>query len=322
MSDLVTIIIPTFNRAHTINRTLNSIFKQSHTNWECIVIDDGSTDDTLKIVEEQVRKDSRVKLFQRPQNRPKGANACRNLGLENAHGDYINFLDSDDTLHPDKLSIQIDAIKNTPYQFSVCQTMLIDDDSGHELGLRSSLVKAAHPIDDYITFRSFWTVHPPLYKSAFIQQYRFDESLQQSQEYEFTIRILSGQPVYHTTELVLAYLHIHANRMSSSVTNSISKIRSNLNVRLNCFKNSNINLLPSTHDHLYEYIFDFYKELILSKEWSKAWIAYVYLVRCSSFYFRLKRKRIQHLTRWFLALPSYYLSNRGTRFLRYIEYKS
>ncbi len=317
---LVSIIIPVYNRASIISRTLDSLIELEHSNWECILVDDGSTDDSVEVIKSYVAKDQRFKLTKRPSQRPKGANACRNTGLEMAQGDYINFLDSDDTLHPEKLTVQIDAIHNTPYQFSVCQTMVIDDATGEELGLRASLVRSAQPLDDYITFKSFWTVHPPLYKASFIKKYRFDETLQQSQEYELTIRILKDKPVFHTTELVLAYLHFHSQRMSSSVTNQSSKIISNLEVRLNCFKTLGKELLPQTQDDLYEYIFEYYKKLILLKEWSKAWIVYKYLVRCSRFYFRLKRKRTKYLTRWFLAIPSYYISHKGVRFLRYIEY--
>ena len=80
MSDLVSIIIPTYNREHLIGETLNSIIAQTHTNWECIVVDDGSTDNTEEVLKNYKEKDKRFIFLKRPDNLPKGANTCRNIG--------------------------------------------------------------------------------------------------------------------------------------------------------------------------------------------------------------------------------------------------
>jgi len=93
---LVSIIIPTYNRAHLIGETLDSVLAQTYQNWECIVVDDGSTDYTDELLEFYCQKDSRIQYHHRPQDRKKGANACRNYGLELSKGEYVVFLDSDD----------------------------------------------------------------------------------------------------------------------------------------------------------------------------------------------------------------------------------
>nr|MBF6607613.1 glycosyltransferase family 2 protein [Flavobacterium sp.] len=98
MSDLVSIIIPTFNRANLLAETLDSIIQQTHTNWECIIVDDGSTDNISDIIEKYVSTDSRFRFYKRPSDRPKGANACRNYGFEMSKGDFINWFDSDDIM--------------------------------------------------------------------------------------------------------------------------------------------------------------------------------------------------------------------------------
>jgi glycosyltransferase involved in cell wall biosynthesis len=319
MKPLVSVIIPSYNRGSIIGRTLESLQEQSHTHWECIIVDDGSTDDTCDVVAQYCKNDSRFRLYHRPSERLKGANACRNIGMVKSKGDYINFLDSDDTLHKDKFAIQIDAINHTPHVFSVCQTMVIDDVTNQKLGLRSPLIRSIKPLDDYISFKSFWTVHPTLFKSSFIKKFQFDEHLQQSQEYDLTISILASEPYFHTTETVLTYLHVHNQRMSSSVTNRVDKIKSNLDVRCKWLKKLHHQLLPETIDGLYAYIFDYYKRLVLEKEWYKALVVYTYLVKCSHYGFRSKRKRGFTLTRWLLAIPSYYLFNKGLKFLRFIK---
>ena len=71
---LISIIIPTYNRASVIEDTLNSLVLQTYTNWECLIVDDGSKDDSIKIIENYAIEDKRFKLLERPKNKPKGAN--------------------------------------------------------------------------------------------------------------------------------------------------------------------------------------------------------------------------------------------------------
>ena len=100
---LVSIIIPTFNRAHLIEGTLESIMAQTYQNWECIIVDDGSTDVTLEVLAIYARLDTRIVFYKRPNGLPKGVNVCRAYGFEKSKGEYISWFDSDDIMHPDKL---------------------------------------------------------------------------------------------------------------------------------------------------------------------------------------------------------------------------
>lgn len=119
---LISIIIPVFNRASIIGETLKSVLNQSYSNWECIIIDDGSTDETVSVVEEYVQGDNRFKFFMRPQNRKKGASPCRNFGLEKAQGHFIQFLDSDDLLEKSKFEEQIKILQNfSPLTLVTCK---------------------------------------------------------------------------------------------------------------------------------------------------------------------------------------------------------
>jgi len=93
----ISIIIPTYNRAHLIWETLESVMNQTYTNWECLVVDDGSDDYTKELIDFYCEKDSRIKFLKRIQL-PKGASHCRNIGIENAKGEFCIFLDSDDLL--------------------------------------------------------------------------------------------------------------------------------------------------------------------------------------------------------------------------------
>ncbi|WP_338766572.1 glycosyltransferase family 2 protein [Bernardetia sp. ABR2-2B] len=93
----VSIITPLFNRQELIKETHQSVISQTYKNWEWIIVDDGSKDNSWKVIKSFAQKDNRIKIIER--NRmPKGATTCRNIGLETAKGKYVMFLDSDDLL--------------------------------------------------------------------------------------------------------------------------------------------------------------------------------------------------------------------------------
>jgi glycosyltransferase involved in cell wall biosynthesis len=101
---LVTVIVPCFNYGRYLEQCVGSLVGQSHAEWECIIVDDGSTDDTAKISARLAAEDPRVSLV-RQENR--GPNAARNVGIQRARGDLVQFLDADDILEPDKLKVQV-----------------------------------------------------------------------------------------------------------------------------------------------------------------------------------------------------------------------
>jgi len=105
MNDLVSIIVPVFNRRSAIREALESILKQTYEHWEALVVDDGSTDGTARVVEEYSRADSRVRLLRHGQR--KGAQAARNTGIRDAQGEWIAFLDSDDQWLLDSLKLRL-----------------------------------------------------------------------------------------------------------------------------------------------------------------------------------------------------------------------
>lgn len=109
---MVSVIIPCYNYGHLIADTINSILRQTYTNWEIIIVDDGSTDNTAGIVEEFVKKDSRISFYQ--QNNA-GPSTARNLALSKASGEFIQFLDADDLIEDRKFEIQLSIFKEKPF---------------------------------------------------------------------------------------------------------------------------------------------------------------------------------------------------------------
>lgn len=92
------IIVPTYNCALVITETLNSVFSQTHQNWECIIIDDGSTDNTEEVVQYYLKKDCRFQFPKRIDSYKKGGNGARNYGFDLSVGDFIQYLDAVDIL--------------------------------------------------------------------------------------------------------------------------------------------------------------------------------------------------------------------------------
>ncbi len=91
------IIIPSFNKADFISETITSVLNQSYPHWELVIVDDGSTDNSIQIIEDYCNIDQRIHLYQRGKL-PKGGSVCRNLGLKKAKGKFVLFLDADDLL--------------------------------------------------------------------------------------------------------------------------------------------------------------------------------------------------------------------------------
>jgi glycosyltransferase involved in cell wall biosynthesis len=110
-SPLITVVVPAYNYGRYIAETIKSVQAQSYENWECLVVDDGSTDDTAAVVAQIADADSRVKYIKQ-QNL--GLAAARNTGIKNASGEYFQFLDADDLLEPNKLEQHVAFLKANP----------------------------------------------------------------------------------------------------------------------------------------------------------------------------------------------------------------
>ena len=109
MDELVSVIIPVYNRQKYIEECVQSIFDSSYSNFEIIIIDDGSTDCTLEICRELEKQQSSVRLLE---TEHAGVSAARNAGIDAAQGEYILFVDSDDVIHPRLMGTLVDALKN------------------------------------------------------------------------------------------------------------------------------------------------------------------------------------------------------------------
>lgn len=112
---LVSVIMPAYNCEKYVVEAINSVLAQTYKNWELLVLDDGSNDNTLQVIEEFSKNDSRIKALRNGKNM--GVSATRNRGIELTSGEWIAFLDSDDMWHPLKLENSLDLLKKMLQNF-------------------------------------------------------------------------------------------------------------------------------------------------------------------------------------------------------------
>jgi glycosyltransferase involved in cell wall biosynthesis len=124
---LISIITPCYNRAILIKETATSVFTQTYKNWEWIIVDDGSTDGSINVINNYASVDSRVKVFNRLKM-PKGACVCRNIGVLNSTGKYLLFLDTDDILESFCLEQRVNAIlSDSELDFAIFPSLMFQN---------------------------------------------------------------------------------------------------------------------------------------------------------------------------------------------------
>lgn len=216
---IVSIIIPSFNRADFIGETIKSILGQTYNDLECIVVDDGSTDNTKLIVNDIAKNDSRIKYYERPFDRPKGANACRNFGFEVSQGAYVNWMDSDDIMHKEKLSIQLEALESNNKNISICKSFVFEDSFESSVAMEANNIISDNPAEGYLTKEVIIPIQAPIFRKSFLleHQFKFDESLQAGQEWELFSRILLEDADYIPVDRHLDYIRKHHSSISGNI---------------------------------------------------------------------------------------------------------
>lgn len=128
---MVSIITPSYKSAMFISQTINSVLAQTYQDWEMIIVDDVSPDNSNEIIEKYVKKESRIKLIKLEKN--SGPAVARNRAIEEARGKYIAFLDADDLWMPQKLEKQIEFMSENDLAFTYSSYNLIDE-NGNDFG--------------------------------------------------------------------------------------------------------------------------------------------------------------------------------------------
>ena len=210
MNELVSIITPTFNAEKFIRATIESVQNQSYQNWEMILVDDASTDETVSIIKEFAQKDNRLKLTELPKN--SGNGFARNIALEKATGKYIAYLDADDLWFPMKLENQIQFLKanNLPFTFSFYDCI---DEEGNSLNRR---VEAPLELTyDQLFFCNYIGNLTAIYDVDFFGKIVI-KATQKRQDWRLWLTILKQIEVTKPVPEILALYRIRKDSISSS----------------------------------------------------------------------------------------------------------
>jgi glycosyltransferase involved in cell wall biosynthesis len=183
----VSVIIPTYNRAHLIGRAIQSVLKQTYQDFEVIVVDDGSIDNT----EEVVKKIQENRVYYYKHDKNKGGSAARNTGISLAKGEYIAFQDSDDEWLPEKLEKQIGVFNNQTKNVGVVYTGFYRIEGNNKTYIPSSKIeKKEGNIHDQLLKGNFITTQAMVVrKECFEITGGFDENLPRFQDWELVIRL-------------------------------------------------------------------------------------------------------------------------------------
>jgi len=184
----VSVIIPAYNRDKYIRQTVDSVLNQTWPNIELIVVDDGSTDNTRRILEEY---GERICLLEHPGRVNKGQSAAINAGLNAAAGDYICILDSDDYWEPEKVRVQVEYLeKHEDVGFVYCNVTAVDENGDFLYTLYSEdHVERNRPEDILLDCYILLPCSAMLRSEVFRKAGLFDESLRAAQDHDMTIRL-------------------------------------------------------------------------------------------------------------------------------------
>jgi glycosyltransferase involved in cell wall biosynthesis len=209
------VIIPTYNRADFIRQTIESILSQSFTDFELLVVDDGSTDNTGEIVSEI--KDSRI-VYYKKENAERAA--ARNFGAQRAKGEYINFFDSDDLAYQHHLSTAYDFISNNPASEIFHLGYDIKSQAG-EVVRKPDYIKS---INRYIIRGNFLSCNGVFIRHDVILENQFNEdrALSSLEDWELWIRMASRYNFKHHREITSSVVH-HDER--SVFSTDVEKIK-------------------------------------------------------------------------------------------------
>lgn len=207
MVPLLSVVIPTYNRAPIIYRALDSVASQTFRNWECIIVDDHSTDHTKEVAESYCKKDSRFHYLINEQK--KGAQGARNTGLKHAQGDWVLFFDSDNIMHSDMLESMVEAIGEFKEQYDVftCFSNMVSAQSGEIVGKFEWQCEGN--IHDQLFTGECYVDHNSsvIRKKALLEIGTLDEDCPSMQEWDTHLR-LSKTARYHTIPKVLVDYYV------------------------------------------------------------------------------------------------------------------
>ena len=211
---LLSIIIPVYNAEKYIAESIQSVFDQTFTDWELIIINDGSTDNSEKIINSF--SDRRIKYFKNDKN--KGIVYSRNRGINEASGDFIGMLDADDIAHKEKFEKQINFLINNPQYGMVGTWARFIDENGKRLKGGWKLKADAEKIPSIMLFKNYFLQSAVLYKKECIKNYKFTEGFDILEDYLIWYQIIKDYKAWNLPYYLVDY-RVHPGGVTKKYDN-------------------------------------------------------------------------------------------------------
>lgn len=218
-NNMVSIITPSYNSSKYIKETIESVLNQTYQEWEMIIVDDCSSDNSSELIEKYCLLDNRIRLIKLKQN--VGAAMARNIGMDESKGRLIAFIDSDDIWHANKLETQINFMKTNDYAVSFTSYELIDQDSK----VLNRLVRVVESLsmEDYIKNTIIGFSTSMIDRGLIKDELKF-MNVRIAEDLSFWINILEKGYKAYGIDKVLAKYRVHSNSLSSNKFKSARQI--------------------------------------------------------------------------------------------------
>ncbi len=215
IAGLVSVIIPCFNAEKTLSMTVDSVRSQTYQNWEIIIVNDGSTDNSWRLAEDFAKFENIMVIH----THNAGVSKARNTGAHNARGEYLAFLDADDTWHPEKLQFQVEFLKKNP-KTGVCFSKVgFTSPSGRSLNQYSHVPKTALTAFNLLVENQLCTSSNIMCrKQVFTDTGGFAPGMNYAEDQEWLLRVaLKNQWQISGIPQVLVYYRTQPGSLSSSL---------------------------------------------------------------------------------------------------------
>ena len=307
-TSLISIIIPVFNRVSLLKETIASIQNQSYKNWECILVDDGSTEETQVDIRQIINNDKRFKYYSRPSYKRKGPTSCRNYGFEKAKGEFIYFFDSDDFLKPFALEAYTSVFQvNTDGVLAHLER--IDKKTGNLIDI--NCIDSDNLLEDYFLNKVSYFVCGILWRKSFLdkQTELFDENLGNLDDWDFNLRMIYTNPnIVRLDQVLVTYFQYEDSFKKEIQKGNDIEINSAFKAR---FKHLELLAQIDTQNRVkYSiHIADFYKKIVRNKLFANQENWFSYYQKASGLY--LKSKAYLLFLKLSLAILVYKLTKKG-----------
>ncbi|MFI2743786.1 glycosyltransferase family 2 protein [Zhouia sp. PK063] len=215
---LVSIIIPCYNQAHFLDECLESVLNQTYNNWECVIVNDGSPDNTKEIAQKWLDKDNRFKYIEKENG---GLSSARNAGLDKSEGNYVQFLDADDCVHPKKIEDSIELFVDKGYDIVITNFNLFESlkillppycDLNQKLFNLKSIL---YEWDNNFSI----PIHCAIFKKNILNFFKFPEHVKAKEDWIMWISLFKLNPKVYFHDEFMAYYRKNPDGMMAGSGN-------------------------------------------------------------------------------------------------------